>query len=173
MAGLTSGLSKVCESRTGGLVRAWFANKHDVTSFTLTGAAYSAVTMASGKTFFKYEFEQDTGQYKEDGSVNESGAFSVNHAIEIYFGKLTEALRAARQQLADATPCGVIGIIEDANNNKWVVGYSEKFGSERALRLRTDASDSGKAFTDANGTTWTIGSIDSEYSRLFTGTVPV
>lgn len=170
---ITAGLSKVCAARTGGLVALWLANKHDVTSFTLTGSLYSAVTMASGKVFYKFEFEQDSGQRKEDGTVNESGAFSVNHSIEFYIGKLTQSNRDGLQQIADSSPCGMIAIVQDANNIKWVVGYNELFLSERALRLRTNAGDSGKAFTDANGTTVTIGSIDNEYDRTFTGTVPV
>ena len=147
---LTAGLTKVCESRSGGLVSLWLANKHDVSSFTLTGSLYSAVTMVSGKVFYKFEFEQDSGQIKEDGTINESGAGSIAHTIEFYIAKLSQANRDGLQQIFDSTPCGLIGIALDANGTKWVLGYNEKFLSERTLRLRTLAVDGGKAFTTSS-----------------------
>lgn len=171
---LTAGLTRVCAARSGGLVRLYLANAADVSSFTLNGAtgAYSAVTMESGKVFFKFEFKQDSGQRKETGKMND-GAFSVEHLIEMYWENLTQTQRNLLQSIADASPCGMIAIVEDANALKWVVGYNEKFLKERPLKLETGDNDSGKAFTDANGTLVQLKSTDNEYDRTFTGSVPV
>ena len=53
---LTTGYSKICGARSGGIVNLWLVDKDDVnqtTGFTLAGGVYTAVTMVSGKVFFK------------------------------------------------------------------------------------------------------------------------
>lgn len=171
---LTAGLTRVCSARSGGLIRLWLANVSDVTSFTVnsTTGEYTAVTMVSGKVFYKFDFKQDSGERKEDGKMT-NGAFSVDHSVEIYIEDLTQAIRQRMQDVADASTCGMVAIVEDANARKWVVGYNEKFLLERPLKLDTNAGASGKAFTDSNGSTVTLKSLDNEHDRTFTGTVPV
>lgn len=172
---LTAGLAKVCSARSGGLITLYLANVDDVSSFTLnaTTGEYTAVTMASGKVFYKFAFKQDSGERKEDGAISDGGAFSVAHSVEVYIENLTQTIRNRMQDVADASACGMVAIVEDANNIKWVVGYSENFLKERPLKLSSNAGTSGKAFTDPNGSTVTIISTDNEYDRTFTGTVPV
>lgn len=171
---LTTGLSRVCAARSGGIVSLWLANVDDVTSFTLNASTgeYTAVTMVSGKVFYKFDFKQDTGEWKDDGKMN-NGAFSVEHMVETYWENHTQDMRNRAQDLADSSPCGMVGIVLDANGRKWVIGYNEKFLKERPLKLDTQSVASGKAFTDSNGSTPVLKSIDNEYSRTFTGNVPV
>ncbi len=171
---LTAGLTRVCASRSGGLIRLWLANVSDVSSFTLNSSTgeYTAVTMESGKVFYKFDFKQDSGERKEDGKMT-NGAYSVDHSVEVYLEDLTQAIRQRMQDVADASSCGMIAIVEDANARKWVVGYNEKFLKERPLKLDSNAGASGKAFTDPNGTTVVLKSLDNELDRTFTGSVPV
>lgn len=171
---LTAGLTRVCASRSGGLIELYLANVDDVTSFTLSSGTgeYTAVTMASGKKFYKFAFKQDSGQRKEDGAMND-GAFSVKHSVEVYIENLNQEIRNRMQDIADSSACGMIAIVKDANAKMWVVGYNERFLKERPLKLETNAGDSGKAFTDPNGTTVTLSCTDNEYDRTFSGTVPV
>lgn len=171
---LTAGLTKVCTARSGGLIELYLANVDDVTSFTLNASTgeYTAVTMGSGKKFYKFDFKQDSGERKEDGQMND-GAFSVKHSIEVYIENLSQTIRNRMQDIADSSSCGMVAIVKDANAKYWVVGYNEKFLKERPLKLETNAGASGKAFTDPNGTTVTISSTDNEYDREFTGSIPV
>ena len=81
--------------------------------------------------------------------------------------------RNAIQAIFDSSTCGMVGIAEDANNNKWVVGYSANFGTARPLKIASTEGGTGKAFTDGNGTTVNIASSDNELAKVFTGTVPV
>lgn len=169
---LTAGLSKVCSARSGGLITLYLANVDDITSFTSAATGeYTAVTMVSGKVFYKFEFKQDSGEFKESGKMN-NGAFSVEHKVDVYIENLNQAIRNRLQDVADASSCGMVAIVKDANGIMWVIGYNEKFTKERPLKLETNEGSSGKAFTDPNGSTITIGSIDNEYSRTFTGSVP-
>lgn len=171
---LTAGFTKACGSRSGGLIRIYLANEADVTSFTLNSSTgeYTAATMVSGKTFYSFDFKQDSGERREAGAMND-GAFSVTHEIEMYIEDLTQDSRNKMQDIANASACGMIAIVEDANSRKWVVGYNERFGKERPLKLLTNEGTSGKAFTDTNGQTVTLQSLDNEHDRTFTGTVPV
>lgn len=171
---LTAGLTRVCQARSGGLVKVYLANASDITSFTLNSGTgeYTAVTMVAGKVFYKFDFKQDSGERKEDGKMND-GAFSVEHSIEIFIEDLTQAIRQRMQDVADASACGMVAIVEDANARKWVVGYNEKFLLERPLKLDSNAAATGKAFTDPNGSTVTLKSMDNEYDRTFTGSIPV
>lgn len=171
---LTAGLTRICASRSGGLITLYLANVDDVTSLTLNGATgeYTAVTMVATKVFYKFDFKQDSGQRKESGKMT-NGAFSVEHMIEVYMEDLNQTTRNRMQDVADASTCGMIAIVKDANARMWVVGYNEKFTKERPLKLDTNEGDSGKAFTDANGNTMVLKSTDNEYDRTFTGSVPV
>jgi len=171
---LQAGLTKTCAARSGGIVSMWLANASDVSSFTLNASTgeYSAVTMESGKVFYKFDFKQDSGQWKDDGKST-NGAFSVEHMVETAWEGHSQTERNRAQDIANASTCGMIGIILDGNGAKWVLGYNEKFGKERPLKLDTQSVDTGKAFTDANGSVVVLKSMDNEYSRTFTGTVPV
>ncbi len=171
-ANLTAGFVKTCAARSGGLVEVFLANRDDVDTFTISGGIYTAVSMVGSGVFHKFEFEQDTANLLET-ATRENGSLKIDHILEFFLGKLDQTQRDRLQEIADASNCGMVAIVKDANVQRWVVGYSENFLKERPLELQTGAGDTGKAFTDLNGTTVTIASGDNEYSRTFTGTVPV
>lgn len=168
---LQAGLTRVCGPRSGGMSALYLADASDVTSFTLTGNLWSAVTMNGSAVFRQFQFEQDTAMFKEDGGV-ENGSTKVDHTIEAYFGKMTQTNRDRMQDVLDSSVCGVIAIIVDNNGQKWVAGYSSNFTKDRPLRKSTVAGDSGKVFTDQNGQTMTLMSTDNEMMRTFTGSIP-
>ena len=169
---ITAGLSIPCEVRSGGILNLWLANAVDVTSFNLASTLYDGVTMESTKVFYLFEFEQDTAESREN-VVRENGSGKATHEIEWFTPKLTQSNRDRLQELLEGSSCGFIAIIEDANNNLWVVGYSEKYAKQRPLKLLSDASLSGKGFTDLTGSTVILMSEDTEKARTFTGVVPV
>jgi len=169
---ISSAFALPCENNTGGLVNLWLTDKANVSTFTLVGGEYTAATMVSSAVFYKYEFEQDQAEYTNPAS-RENSSTLVNHNIEFYLTKMSTTQRNAIQALFDSSTCGMVAICEDANNNKWVVGYSENFGTARPLKIASTEGTTGKAFTDGNGTVVNIASSDNELARVFTGTVPV
>lgn len=169
---LTAGLSKACGARSGGVRKIWLANVNEILSFTLTGNSWSAVTMDGSAKFFLFEFEQDTAYHKGAGTT-ENMAIKVDHEVGAFFS-LNNAIKRDRfQEILEASPCGVVAIVEDNNGTKWVRGWSNKFAGERALKNNTVDDDSGKLMTDLSGTTIVLKGTDSELARVFTGTVPV
>jgi hypothetical protein len=123
--------------------------------------------------FYKYEFEQDSCEFKEDVAITDTMAKMVTHSLEFKLDRMNEDARLEIEALADASPCGLLAIVMDANAQMWVLGYSEKFLKERPLRLKTAAGTTGKKLDDANGETLTLMSTDTSKARQFTGTVPV
>ena len=169
---LTTAFALPCENNTGGLVNLWLTDKANVDSFTESGGEWTAVAMNASSVFVKYEFEQDMAEYTNPAS-RENSSTLVNHNIEFYLTKMTTLQRNAIQAIFDSSTCGMVAIAEDANNNKWVVGYSSNFGTARPLKIASTEGGTGKAFTDGNGTTVNIASSDNELAKVFTGTVPV
>lgn len=171
---ITAGLTRACSARSGGIVSIYLTDAANVTSFTLNAGTgeYSAVTMVGATVFYKFDFKQDTGEWKDSGKMT-NGAFSVEHMLESYWEDHDATIRKRAQDIADSSTCGIIAIVVDANARKVVMGYNEKFGKERPLKLDTQEVASGKAFTDTNGSTPILKSTDNEYSRFFTGTIPV
>lgn len=169
---ITAGLTLACEERSGGVKAIYLANQEDVTSFPLAGTAYDSPVMAVGKIFYKFEFEQDTAEIREN-VVRENGSTSATHELEFFVPKMSQANRDAIQEIIDQSTCGIIAIVEDANGTSWVLGYSENFTVDRPLKLSDDTATSGKLLTDLNGDTVTLASNDNEKMRTFTGTVPL
>jgi hypothetical protein len=168
---ISSAFALPCENSTGGVVNIWLTDKSNIDNFTLVGSEYTAVTMLSS-SFFKYEFEQDTSEYKETVS-RENYSTVVNHELEFYLTKMNTTQRDALQDLIDSSVCGMVAICQDANGNKWVAGYSEEQLLARPLKVQSMEGTTGKAFTDGNGSSVMLASSDTEKARVFTGTVPV
>lgn len=172
----TLGTTRICEAVSGGLVQAWLISandlKEDGTSVTIAGGVVTTITPKATKIFKEFQFELDTAERRQTASL-ENGSLSILHEIEFFVKKLTSAQRNAIQEIYNESSCGIVAIVKDANNLKWLVGYSEDFTTLRPLRLASGAELSGKAFTDLNGETVTVSGTDNTKDLEFTGTVPV
>ena len=171
---LTTAITRVCQAWSGKIKTLYLADKADVTSFTLTGGIYTAVTMASGKVFKDYQFFEDANaEFKEEPTRNEtSGSIMNTQTIDVVFRGKSNALRVSLQEILDSSTCGMIAIVEDFNDQKWVVGYNEK--CKKALKMSTMPSTIGGELDALVGSTLTLMvKIPAELARTFTATVPV
>lgn len=176
---LTAGFTKVCAARSGGVKNIWLANRADLTTagFTLTSGVYTAVTMATTKVFYKFEFDEDSAEHRFNTAV-ENQSVSVTNEIEFFLGKLSATMRDGLQSILDTSPCGMVAIVEDNNSVKWVYGYTENHPSNtsvhgRPLMASSIEAASGKVFTDATGATVTMACVNNQAPLTFSGTVPV
>jgi hypothetical protein len=165
-----TGYTRTCALQSGGMKKLYGIIVADLTSFTFSTPAYSAMTCESGKHFHEYQFEPDSFELKENVTI-ENRCKKVVHSVEFYIGKMSSASRAALQELVDASDCGIVVVGEDNNGTLWVVGYSENHLKTRALELKSGVLTSGKKLTDANGTTITLESEDTDLMRVYTGSV--
>ena len=170
---ITSAYSYTCAPNTGGSTRLYLANKADVTSMTLTGSEYTAITMSGGAVFFEFEVLTDSLEFAENTTRSDQGAYSVEHMVNGYMPNMSTSQRDALQELIDSSPCGIIAIVLDNNSNQKVIGYSENFTNKRTAYIETIESTTGTGITDSNGSQFQIKSTDNELSRIYSGTVPV
>lgn len=168
------GYNKVCGPRSGGGITLWLASKSDVASFTLATDEkfYDTVTMEASAVFTKYEFDADTCGFVIT-PTRENRSKKYEPKIEWTLGKLDKASRNAVEEIMDASDCGLIGIVEDANGQKWVCGYSEKHKKDRPLEFGDGTIDIGKALSDGNVVTISLMATSGEMPRAFDGEVPV
>lgn len=166
------GYTRSCGLQSGGIKRLYLAIVADVTSFTKTSESYSACTMENAKVFKTYDFEPDTCEFKEVTAI-ENNCMKVTKTIDFILAKMSVTGRIAVSEIALASACGLIAIVEDANGVKWVVGYTENFLKLRPLQVKSIAGTTGKKLTDANQYVFTLESEDNENCRDFTGTVPI
>ena len=164
--------TKICGLISGGINQIFFVLTEDLTSFTLVGEEYTAVTMEAAKLFVEYDFKQDECELKMD-QLGENGASKFTNAIEFMLDKLSTNSRTAIHALVDTGTCGVIAIIVDNNAQKWVLGYSEAHLKKRPLEVATGVGTTGKGLTDANSMILTLQADSKDMPRIFTGTIPI
>lgn len=170
------GYTRTCGAFSGGVKAVYLANAANVTSFTNTAGVWTAVTMATGKVFKKYEFEIDECELKFESTM-ENGTFKEKASIEMLMPELSSSLTAAIQEMADESPCGMIAIVEMNNlvgaaSEKYVIGYNNVVQKERPLRLESSAGTSGKGLTDVQGETPVLSCESPEKSRTAVLTIP-
>lgn len=166
-----------CSANSGGMVLLYLASAADVTSFTLASgkAYYDTATMATGKKFVAFDFEEEACSFKPVAE-GAKGATKWTHSIEFDMGKLSEEARTAVMALIDNSPCGMVGIFKDANDVIWVVGYDEKDGKKRPLRLESATGDSKTDLLDPSSLMVVLSTAPAgnrEMARTFIGNLPI
>jgi hypothetical protein len=149
--------SKSCSKNVAGNSGLYVTEVANVSSITVTAGEISAVTMASTSVFFEEaQGDIDTIQRLETGAGTGKN-MAYTHRVNVGFSKPSTELNTFRNSLADATPCGILAIVTDANGTSWLVGYNATDGFKRPLRLVQDDLDSGLTPTDEAGQAITIG----------------
>ena len=162
--------TKVCSAISGGISAVWLVDESNVTSFTLTGTAYSAYTLAASQ-FYKFEFSQDLAEWRETGS-RENNAYLNLQELEFAFAGLGQVDRDHIEDIIDSSTCGLVAIVKDSDGTKWVLGYSQSQGVERPLRLTSDTTLTGKGMSDLKGSTMVLSTDTNEKARTYTGADP-
>lgn len=160
-----SGITRDCMGNNGGIKTVWLANYDDVASLTESAGAITAVSMATGKKFSKYEFPRNTSSMSSNYSVNaENGTSFVETDLLMVFSRMDTAKRLEIVAMAQGN---LVAIVEDNNGNKWYLGHD--------FPVTINAGDglTGTARGDRNGYSVTLRDESAELPFPFTGTVPV
>lgn len=176
---LTAGLTLSCTTANcvGGLAKLWLANSQDIDTtvgtqgFTAgTTGIYTGVTMQPLKYFWEFEYQDFTGEFRENAAPTENGcAQVVTQELEVTFPCNTVDQRNALQEIFSAVCCGLVAIVEKFDGTKWVIGELDK----RHLKLLSTTGTSGKALSDSQQTVLVLQAITTELASKFTGTPPV
>lgn len=141
LSGTLSGYTRQCGRQSGGVSTFGIIPVSDISNITVTDGVITAITMAAGKYFKRYDSELDQAEYKFSGS---------EVSVVIRFNRNSAASSKAYNELVNAAPCGLLGLPKMNNGEIPLVGYTEEFKFERPITsIESDAS-SGKAITDPN-----------------------
>lgn len=143
-----AGLTFDCTPSMGGIVEVLIANHADVASVTLTDKKVSAITMASGKYFYKYTFPRNTGSLSSNWQVDDAaGTKFVQSDLVLQFNRMETAKRTEIVALAQSE---LAIIVKDANGLYWFLG--------KDAPVRQSAGDglTGTARADRNGYSLTL-----------------
>ncbi len=147
--------SKTCSKNVGGNSAVFLTEAGNLASVTVTAGEISAISMTASETFHEAEADLDGILHTQEGAGNANN-IAYTHRIEMYFAKPSATLNAFRDALADASPCGILAIIQDGNGNCWLVGYNATDGVKRSLRLVQNGMNSGNAPTDEDSQRVTV-----------------
>jgi hypothetical protein len=162
---LTQGYTLDCKDNIGGLKDVYFAAIDDLNVVTQAAGVVTAVTMDTGKYFYKYDLVKESSNFAEAINTNvQNGTVFYAITLEVILNKLqvntrNEILLLAKNRL--------VAIVTDNNGTKWVLGL------DNGLDITGGGSASGTAFGDRNGYTLTFTGNEKELAYKFTGTVPV
>ena len=147
--------TKVCAKNTGGNTRVFIAEAANVTAVTVTSGEVSAITMVALSFFEEIQADIDTVIRTEVGEGRRSN-ISYTHRVEMKFAKPSATLNTLSESLTDASACGIITIVQDANGNSWLTGWNETDTNNRGLYVVQDDTNSGALPSDEDGSILTI-----------------
>lgn len=148
---LTSSIPLGCKDGKGGIKKIYVTELENKEAITASNGAITAFTLATGKQFWTYDFEKETGEYNEKITTATDGSGTVFYEpeIKIRFNKKDVTKRNELKLLAQNR---LMVIVLDRNGIYWLAGELN------GLDLAPSNAMSGKAFGDFNG-----------YDLVFTG----
>ena len=160
-----SGISRDCLGNNGGIRKVWLANYDNVSSFTESSGAITAVTMANSEKFKLYEFPRNTSSLSSNYAVNaENGTSYVETDLLMVFTRMDTSKRLEIVAIAQGN---LVAIVEDNNGNKWYLGH------DYPVTINAGDGLTGTARGDRNGYSVTLRDESQQLPFPFTGTVPV
>lgn len=138
-----AGIERDCNANRGGVLEVMLAIKSDVDSITISQNKVSAITMKSGKCFYKYYQAPGVAHLDEEATIDQaSEARGITQTLYLQLNRMSTAKRIEFNALMVNE---LIGITKDANGVFWLVG-----DLDNPLLASAGASATGTAKTDAN-----------------------
>ena len=137
---ISAGITRDCGYNFGGLQLIYLANASEVTTISkdATGLV-TGITMATGSTFYAFEFEPETGQKLEELQAGNVSKF-VLQTLNLQLANITQA---KKEVLEDLGVSDIVAIMQTQDDLYWIFG---ELG--RGLKATTLSIDSGTADAD-------------------------
>lgn len=136
-----AGLCKDCDSSKGGIIEVLAANYGTVTP-TVSAGTITSLTVASGASFYKYEFRKGTGSMTS--TLNVDAANGVNYVSTELVLQFTKMETRKRIEMAALAVGELVLIVKDANGKYWYLGKDE------AVTASAGSGQTGQAVSDGN-----------------------
>ena len=138
-----------CETNLAGIKKAYIANYENVASVAISGSdvedsyVITAITMATDKKFYAYNFAKQTGSLASTLTKDEAkGTKYYTNVAALQFSKM-EARKHLEFSALAADPTALI--VEDNNGKRWYIGYDGYASSTEGT------AQTGQSFDDLNG----------------------
>lgn len=117
---LTQGFTpKTCKTPSG-TIEFMIAELANVTAITKTSGVITAISMASGKQFFRYKQKPEVANWKEtQTSDSKSGAYKYETALTFDINSLDSATKIETELLLKNA---VVVIAKDSDGTYWLMG---------------------------------------------------
>jgi hypothetical protein len=138
---------RACAKNVGGNATLFWTEMASMTSFSVTSGEISAVTPNAAARFMEAQGDIDSIMRKETGE-GMGNNIKYLHRLEVKFQKPSKELNTLRNALADASPCGILAIVQDNNGKCWLMGWNQTDLKLRGLRLKQDVIESGAKPSD-------------------------
>lgn len=137
---ISAGITRDCGFNFGGLQKIYLANAAEVTTVTKNPSnVITGITMASGSSFYEFEFEPETGQKLEELQAGNVSKF-VLQTLNLQLANITQA---KKEVLEDLAVSDIVAIMQTQDDVYWYFG---ELG--RGLKATTLSIDSGTADAD-------------------------
>lgn len=141
-AEITRGFTLDCRDSIGGIRSIMVAELSAVEDYTVSDGEVTAITLADGKNFHKYELRKQTGDFTETIENNdETGTLYFEQELNF---QLTRMEAAKRNEIFLVAKADVVVIVEDRNGKYWLLGAINGL-------ILSGNSTSGTAMGDLNG----------------------
>lgn len=140
-----AGVERDCGNNRGGVSEVLLAVKDDVTAITVdpTTGQVTALTMVSGKQFYKYYQAPGTAYVNEEATIDQAAeARAITQTLYLQLNRMNAAKRIEFNALMVNE---LIGIVKDANGKFWLLG-----DLDNPLLSSAGGSATGTARSDAN-----------------------
>lgn len=170
-----TGLSNTCGTgNTAGVAKFWAIPKDDITDVTFDGSGrVNSVTLASGKIWYKYEFEDDTAFFNQSVTINKSNIF-IKQTLQWENAKMDTTKRNELMNLIECSLCGLVVIVLDNNGIYWFAGIkydteNETWSFKAMKAISSDGAQTGaNPESDENKFVHILEGRNGEYAREWT-----
>lgn len=147
-----AGLVQDCATSKGGVAEVYIANYADVASVTVTTNQITAITMETGKVFYRYYFRPNTASMTSTLNVDAAaGVNFVQTELTMLFSRMETTKRV---EMAALAVNDLVAIVKDSNGVMWYLGEEEPITATAADgqtgTQKTDANRYSITLTDAN-----------------------
>lgn len=167
-----TGYKKVCAKRNGGIRTIEIIEASDLSSLTYDDeqGVFTDMAINQGSSFATYAFLEDGAQYQESVTLRD-GVLVVEHQLSFSLGRIDSASNASVDALVAASYNGVVAVVTTNAGEKFVVGYSLEFGTERPLRVKSAQADSAAKLSDGMKQEIVLSCYDVAKAKSFTGLI--
>ena len=138
------GYEKSSGKRSGGIRSIKLASVNDITDVVTdnTSGICTGINFVENGGFSLYEFMEGEASYSEKMSAAD-GVTEVEHEIKFSLERPDNDTKMAINELLKTSHKGIVAVVTTNSNVSFLVGYSDKFGTEQPLRLEKTEMSTG------------------------------